>query len=229
MGRWSYIIPECIGFDIASYCRDCRRESRERDRPPEKAMECWKIIVELPLNKDIDYNSVLARSIECSGCWIEYRVGEEKYIAIVTCRGWKAMWSVREKLINELYGGLRVTDKPYLPYRRGGSYYDREYGPWRLWARDYYPDRLPIETIDSLKIICPSDGGVMEYRGKGYKCVLCGFYIPDTIIYEVIENGVADYRPLHGAYSGCVYRLFYKGVDRIVVTIRYHPRRTGYI
>ncbi len=217
MKKW-VIIPSnkiCVE-DIREYCSSCRRETRELGKPSLKAMDCWKIIVSLDTEKFSKALDIIRDIIEDAWCWIEYSVNEEEGIAITTCRKWSTMWSVREQLINKFLEE-RLIAKPYLPYRRGGNYYDRDYGPWRLWAIRYYPEKLPVTNIASIKTLCPHDGALMEYTGKGLKCMLCGLYIPETTIYETIENGVSEYRPRTGLYKEKIYILRYIGADKILI------------
>jgi|GEM_PF-6279073 len=220
-GLWTVLLPEGVVEDsVREYCLLCRRESRGLGKPSPRAMDCWKIIIEV----DGSYGEHLVDLVkgylgEYRGCWAEYRFSDDRLIMLVICRGWSVMWGFREKLINDLLGA-GILDKPYLPYRRGGSYYDREYGPWRLWARDYYPERLPVIEIGSAMSICPFDGAVMEYTGRGLKCGLCGLYIPETMLYEVLENGVGEYVPRQGFYRDRVFILKYMGSDRFVVEVK---------
>lgn len=216
--KWILLLPENLDRDnVESYCRSCREESSQMNKPSTKAMDCWKIIVELDASYKDQLISYLEKMIrEYGDCWIEYRIAGDRLISLITCRNWRVMWSFREKLIDYLLE-LGAIDKPYLPYRRAGRYYDMEYGPWRLWARDYYPDRLPLTSIVHARSICPFDGAIMEFIDKGLKCELCGLLVPETLMYEALENGVAEYVLKQGIYRNTVFILRYVGSDRFIV------------
>ena len=216
--KWSLILPEGLEeYDVVSYCRSCRRESREYGKPSIKAMNCWKIIVEAYIEfKDQVIGFVKENIKSYNNCWAQYRVLGDGFILLINCRGWRNMWDLRSKLIDDLMK-QGVIDKPYLPYRRAGGYYDSNFGPWRLWARDYYPDKLRITNIVHARSICPFDGAIMEFTGKGLKCGLCGLFIPETLLYEAVENGIAEYVPKQGFYRDKVFILRYVGSDRFIV------------
>jgi len=216
--KWLLILPKgAREYEVASYCKSCKEESRELGRPSPKAMDCWKIIVDantkyrdLVIGLVRDYVNVYRE------CWAQYRDLEDKFILLINCRGWKNMWDLRSKLIDDLMK-QGVIDKPYLPYRRAGGYYDTCFGPWKLWARDYYPDKLRITDIVHARSICPFDGAIMEFTGRGLKCGLCGLFVPETLLYEAVENGIAEYVPKQGFYRDKVFILRYVGSDRFIV------------
>mgnify|MGYP000306503453 CR=1 FL=1 len=212
------MLPEGVREnEVMSYCKSCKEESRELSMPSPKAMDCWKIIIE----SNIEYMDLVIGIVKdyinmYKECWAQYRVLDDKIFILINCRGWRNMWEFRSRLIDYLmkHG---IIDKPYLPYRRGGSYYDKDYGPWRLWARDYYTDRLPIADMVHARSICPFDGAIMEFTGKGLKCGLCGLFVPETLLYEAVENGIAEYVPKQGFYRDKVFILRYVGSDRFIV------------
>ncbi len=215
---WKIILPPHSNEEsIRQYCRSCREGTSRENRPSEKAMNCWKIIVEL----DSSYENTLVKIVNelvqhYRDCWSEYRVHDNKVTLLIICRGWKRMWLFRKELINKLVS-KNILDTPFLPYRRGGSYYDRDYGPWRLWAKNYYPEKLPLVEISNGKAVCPNDGSPMEYTGKGLLCSFCSLFIPETLLFEAIENGEAEYRPHTGIHKSNVYRIKYLGIDRFSI------------
>ncbi len=216
--KWLLILPKGIReYEVASYCKSCREESRELGRPSPKAMDCWKIIIDANTeHRDLVIGLVRDYVNVYRECWAQYRDLEDKFILLINCRGWKNMWDLRNKLIDDLMK-QGVIDKSYLPYRRAGGYYDNSFGPWRLWARDYYPDKLRITDIVHARSICPFDGAIMEFTGKGLKCGLCGLFVPETLLYEAVENGIAEYVPKQGFYRDKVFILRYVGSDRFIV------------
>ncbi len=215
---WKIILPKGVNEEeIAGYCKLCREESRRLGKPSPRAMDCWKVIIEVEAGKVGGVLGVVENIVSgCRECWAEYRVRGDNAVFIIVVRGWKLMWDIRGKLVEELYA-RRVIDKPYLPYRRGGSYYEPDYGPWRRWSLSYYPEHLSLHDPSSASIVCPNDGALMEYTGKGFRCMFCGLYIPETVLYEAVENGEAEYAPRQGAHKGRVYRVRYGGSGRFIV------------
>ncbi|RLG84490.1 MAG: hypothetical protein DRO40_01140 [Thermoprotei archaeon] len=222
--QWKLITPKTISEDsIREYCRQCIEETKRLNKPSSKAMDCWKIVYVTDDPEELSkVVRVVEKIIEKSGeCWAEYRepdiyTGSEGSVIII-CKGWRNMWALREDLIKTLID-IGVLTKYYIPYRRGGNYYDKYFGPWRLWALRYYPERLPIRELASAKAICPNDGTPMDFEKKGLLCGLCNLYIPETTLFEAIENGEADLRIKQGFHKDEVYRVKYFGGERFIVS-----------
>ncbi|WFO75055.1 hypothetical protein J4526_08265 [Desulfurococcaceae archaeon MEX13E-LK6-19] len=220
---WIRIYPQGLNEDaVKNYCRECREETKEQGKPSPKAMNCWKTVYE------VEYEDLFTKALdkakkivlETKHCWLEARKPDEytgrKGAIIIVCWDHNEFRETRRKIIEE-YMKEQLIEEPYLPYRRGGNYYDKEYGPWRLWALKYYPEKLPVQDIIELKIVCPNDSTPMEREAKGFKCGLCGLYIPETIIYEAIELGEAEYKVKTGFHKNNVYTLKYRPPDRVEI------------
>lgn len=222
-----HVYGELNSKAVREYCRSCREESLRLGKPSLKAMNCWKIFYET-LYEDM-YSRALRIAVEVvkkkSRCWIESRVPDEysgrSGAVIIVCWDYREFMDVKN-VLEETYYREKLVDEPYLPYRRGGNYYDKEYGPWRLWAIKYYPEKLPVQEILDLKIVCPNDGTPMDREVRGFKCGLCSLYVPDTIIYEAIELGKAVYKVKAGYHRNTIYVLEYKPPNKIAMTRR-HP------
>ncbi len=214
-------------LEVGKYCRECLEESRRKGKPSEKAMNCWKIIARFEEDR---WNDVWS--------WIKEIV--EKYprltgeltrnvLIIYFQSGRQEMWRFREKMINDWCERRLLPFKGsyFIPYRRGGAYYDSRFGPWRTWRAEYYDLTGELkEKAEKINAICPYDGAVLEKKGNKLECPLCGFKIPLNVVYEVLEYGLAEYELKSGPRAMKIYRVKLISNNRIEV-IEYNPCSTS--
>ncbi len=218
-GKWTrFYGPKADPSDVRRYCRRCIEESRRLRRPSEKAMNCWKIVARFDESRRDDVMD-----------WVEEVVGKyprltgelaNNILIIYFQRGREEMWRFREAMIKEWCsrGLLPYKDSYFIPYRRGGAYYDKDYGPWRVWKAEYYDLTGELKRkIETITAICPYDGAIMEKQGSKLQCPLCGFKIPLNVLYEVLEYGEAEYELKSGPYRNKIYRVELVVGDRIEI------------
>lgn len=211
---------------VAEICRRCRLESSRDNRPSIIAMNCWKIVAAFEPEKRGLVESWLidaARFYEM----LTGELSDDNVLIIYFQNGWKDMWSFREYMIKEWCRRdiLPVNNRYFIPYRRGGSYYDPEFGSWRFWGKNYYSDRIDYDKAQVLKAECPHDGAILEWRGSKMICPLCGLKVPLGVVYEVLENGIAEYEVRTGARAGEIYRVSL--ADERLNIVRVEPCREG--
>ncbi len=218
-GKWTrFYGPKADPSEVRRYCRECIEESRGIGRPSEKAMSCWKIVARFDEDRRNDVMN-----------WVEEVVGKypgltgeltNNILIVYFQNGREEMWRFREAMIKEWCnrGLLPYKNSYFIPYRRGGAYYDKDFGPWRTWKAEYYDLTGELKRkVETITAICPYDGAIMEEQGSKLQCPLCGFKIPLNILYEVLEYGKVEYELKSGPYRNKIYHVELVAEDRIEV------------
>ncbi len=223
-GKWSRFYGFLVDpATVKEYCLRCREESRKIGRPSSRAMNCWKIVARF----DPDRREDVWKWLENAAETYPWLTGEltDGILILFFQKGRSEMWRFREYMIGEWCkrGLLPYRGSYFIPYRRGGVYYDSEYGPWRTWKVEYYDLTGELKRkAESINAICPYDGAIMEKHGNKLQCPLCSFKIPLNVLYEVLEFGQAEYELKSGPYKNKIYRI--KAIDKDrVEALEYSP------
>ncbi len=207
-GKWvMFYGPAVNPKDVAGYCQDCRSSVLNSKRPSSHTLNCWKIVVELEDEKRNKVIEWLGRAAEFYN-ELTGQLSDDNILILYFQKGWKYMWSFREFMIKE-WCSLKILplkSRYFIPYRRGGSYYDSILGSWRYWYVNYVDSRLR-EKASRLKAECPFDGAILEWSNSKLLCPLCGLLVPLGVLFEVLENGVAEYEVKSGPRKGSILRV----------------------
>ena len=207
-GKWiRFYGPKANPQEIAEVCKKCKQESL-KGKPSSIAMNCWKIVIEFEEEKRKMVEEWIKDAIK-KYPKLTGELSNDNVLILYFQSGWNSMWKFREYMVNEwcIRGLLPVKGRYFIPYRRGGSYYDSKFGSWRYWGKNYYSDKVDYSLVNEVKAECPYDGALLEWDNTKLICPLCGLVIPLGVIYEVLENGVAEYEVKSGPRSGKIYRV----------------------
>ncbi len=218
-GKWTrFYGPQVDPIEVRKYCSECMSDSKRLGKPSEKAMNCWKIMARFDEDRRNDIlmwiEDIIARYPKLTGELTN------NILIIYFQSGREEMWEFRKFMIKDWCkrGLLPYKGSFFIPYRRGGAYYDKDFGPWRVWRVEYYDLTGELkEKVMKTVAICPYDGAIMEKQGNKLECPLCGFKIPLNVLYEVFEYGEAEYEMKSGPYKNKIYRVRKISEDRIGV------------
>ncbi|MHA1334019.1 MAG: topoisomerase DNA-binding C4 zinc finger domain-containing protein [Candidatus Odinarchaeia archaeon] len=205
-------------------CEKCENETLFSEKPSLIAMNCWKLLI-YPENKEKSdkIKTWIKENFEkydLNGKWIPSFKKKAYTVFVFYFKSKRKMWIFREKLSKELINRniLPIDNSYFLPYQRVCNSYERKFGYWRTWVSKYYPELLKT-TLEKVKIqLCPICGNRLILRkgrhGEFYGCSkypVCNFMLPKPIIFEVLEDGYAEYRIYKGALSGEVFLVTLDG------------------
>jgi hypothetical protein len=141
-------------------CSRCMEEVKENGRPGSLAMNCWKLL-SFPsstekLNLIKEYLSEYVKRFPSThGKWSN-RASEGRYVVVWYFGSKEEMWEARELITKEWTksGILPIEGSYYLPYQRGGNYYEPELGHWRTWGYKYYSNlKINPENVSIFALI----------------------------------------------------------------------------
>ena len=136
-GKWiRFYGPKADPQEIAEVCKKCKQESL-KGKPSSIAMNCWKIVIEFEEKKRKMVEEWIKDAIK-KYPKLTGEFSNDNVLILYFQSGWNSMWKFREYMVNEWCrrGLLPVKGRYFIPYRRGGSYYDSKFGSWRYWGKN---------------------------------------------------------------------------------------------
>jgi len=139
-----------------SECLRCEKEVKEGGRPGSLAMNCWKLLAFPSTPEKLDsIKEYLSEYVErfplTHGKWSNQLSGG-RYVVVWYFVSKNDMWRSRELITKEWVelGILPIEESYYLPYQRGGDYYEPMFGHWRTWGYKYYSNLKASPTFSGL-------------------------------------------------------------------------------
>jgi hypothetical protein len=201
-------------------CAYCHKEVKELQKPGLTAMNCWKLLAlsenEKEHRKIRDWLYENYEKYKLAGKWLPSARGDAFTVFVLYFLSKEDMWLIRKKLVEEFIERriLPLRGSFYLPYQRGGDYYEPKFGPWRTWCVKYHPELVKIRFEDLESLICPFCNEKLRYIRRGklgfYGCrayPACKFMLPELHLFEVVSDGYAEYE-IYGEKGGLKGRIF---------------------